>query len=589
LNGLPLVLANPWGALALLGLPAVVAIHCLQQKSRKVPVSTLFLLEHLAPESREGRWFILMRGSLAFWLQILSVLILTWVLVEPRWFQTEAVQRVVLVLDDSISMRAFSDDIVARTSPPLRGLAALASRTYWTVLETDPTRPTLYEGGSLSGLEEKLRTWAPSLPANDPTRALGLARTIAPHDALVVFVTDRPRDLPTGVDLLAIGEPIENCGLVGMRLLGAGNDLEWQVMAQNYGRQAAHRSWWLEFAGTKTDPQTIELQPGHPQLLQGKFPPGVDRLEVCLQGDRFSVDDRMPMVRPQPKPLALEVHGDDATADVFARLTSALPSLVAASPGAPADLAFDTLGPQTPFPGTNVSSVVLYDNPGAANGFTGGPFVADDNPLDQDLNWQGLIVQPGPGLPPGINRQVLLWKNTTPLIYIRPLDGGHRQLVFNFNFPTSNAARLPAFVLLINRFVESLRLEKRVPEIRHAELAEKLTLAANSAGPDVELRDAGDKVESAVHPTALTPVRAPRLPGYFTISQGNEMLLTGAAQFADARESDFSTAATLDTFRHRHATLLKMHTRADASAPLWLILIGLLLVVYWGVTSPRRA
>jgi hypothetical protein len=586
LNGLPLVLANPWGALALLGLPVVVVIHCLQQKSRRLPISTLFLLERLAPDSKEGRSLMRMRSSLPFWLQILSVLVLAWVLVEPRWLEANAVQRVVLVLDDSISMRAFSDDIVARTSPRLHSLTTLAPRTYWTVLETDPTRPTLYEGSDLPALEQKLRTWSPSLPANDPTHALGLARAIAPRDAVVIFVTDRPRDLPSGVDLLAIGEPIENCGLVGLRLLGTGGDLEWQVMAQNYGRKTAHRSWWLELAGKKTDSETIDLEPGHAQLLKGKFPPGIDRLEVCLQPDRFSVDDRMAIVRPAPKPLAVELHGDAATNDLFARLTQTLASLSVAQPGHPADIALDTLGPRTTFPGTDLSSIVLYDNPGAANEFKGGPFVVEDDPLNQDLNWQGLVMQPGPATPADADHQVLLWKDATPVIYLRPLGGDRRQLVFNFNFSTSNVARLPAFVLLIDRFVESIRLQKKEPETRNAELAENLTVAADIHGPSVVLQDSGG-VESTVHPMALVSLRSPSLPGFFTITQGRATLLTGAAQFADARESDFSTAATLDSLGRRHTRLVEMHTRTDAIAPLWLVLIGVLLVLYWGATRPR--
>jgi len=37
------VFANPLGLLALLGIPAVLAIHFLQRKAKELPVSTLFL------------------------------------------------------------------------------------------------------------------------------------------------------------------------------------------------------------------------------------------------------------------------------------------------------------------------------------------------------------------------------------------------------------------------------------------------------------------------------------------------------------------------------------------------------------------
>ncbi len=586
MNGLPFVFANPWGALALLGLPVVIAIHCLQQKSRKLQVSTLFLLERLAPDSKEGRRWTWVRGSPAFWLQILCVLIMTWLLLDPRWLEANAVQRVVLVLDSSISMRAFTRDLPARTSPRLHALASLAPRTYWTLLETDPSRPVLYQGLDLTALEQKLRTWTPLLPAHDPSHALDLARSLAPRDALVIFVTDRPHEVPGGVDLLAIGEPIENCGLVGSRIRGTGDDLEWQVVAQNYGQKTAHRSWWIEFAGQKTAQQSLDLEPGHPRILKGRFPPGLDRLEVCLDPDRFSLDDRMAIVRPQPKLLTVDLLGDDSTIDLYARLAQTLPSLAMVQAGQPADFAFMTVNPKAPFPGSGLSSVMLLHSPDAPGKFEGEPFVAEDDPLNQDLNWQGLIIQPGESPQVGAGDRVLLWKDHTPVIYVRTLAGDRRQLIFNFDFPTSNATRLPAFVLLISRFVESLRVDKRAPETLNAELAESLTVAADPRGGPVILHDAQGG-ETEIPAGALLTLRVPSLPGFFSATQGGQTLLSGAAQFADARESDFSAAATLDTLADHRVKLVELHTRADAVTPLWLILIGVLLILYWAVTSPR--
>jgi hypothetical protein len=585
---LPFVFANPWGGLALLGLPAVVAIHCLQQKSRTLKISTLFLLDRLAPDSRQGRSFTWLRHSPAFWLQILSVLVLTWLLLEPRWLEANAVQRVEVVLDSSISLRAFTGDITARVAPKLDALAALAPRTYWTLLETDPAKPTLYEGFDLAALLEKLKTWNPSLPAHDPTHALDFARSLAPREALVVFVTDRPHDVPGGIDLMAIGEPIENCGLVGSRVLGTGDDLEWQIMAQNYGKKTAHRSWWIELAGKKTEAQPLDLEPGHPQMLKGKFPPGLDRLEVCLDADRFTVDDRMAIVRPQPKQMTVELLGDDSTVDLFSRLAQTIPALALVQAGETADLGFRTLDPRAPFPGDSISSVILFNQADDKDAFTGEPFATEDDPLNQDLNWQALIAQPFPAVTLTPLDRVLLWKDKTPMIYLKSLGGDRRQLIFNFNFSASNASRLPAFVLLISRFVESLREDKKAPEVRNAELAEPMVVAADAAKGPVILRDSAG-TETTTPPRALLTLRAPSLPGFFTVTQGGETLLSGAAQFADARESDFSSATTMDTLAARHARLVELHTRADATAPLWLILIAVLLVAYWAFSRPRTA
>ena len=584
---LPFVFANPWGALALLGIPVVIAIHCLQQKSRTLNISTLFLLERLAPDSREGRRVTWLRSSIPFWLQILCVLLLTWLLCEPRWLEANSVQRVVIVLDSSISMRAFTDDIVKRTTPRLHELATFAPHTYWTVLETDPTQPTLYEGSNLADLEKKLTTWSPSLPAHDPTRALNLALALASKDALVIFLTDRPHEVPTGVDLLAIGEPIENCGLIGSRLTGEGTDLAWQIVAQNYGKAIAHRSWWIELGGQKTERQSLDLEPGHPQILKGKFPPGLDRLEVCLDADAFTPDDRTPIMRPEPKRLSVELRGDDATTDLFIRLSETLPALAVAAAGQPADLTFLAADPHQLLPEGTHSSVVIFSDPKNKDKLTGEPYLVEDDPLNQDLNWQALVMQPNAPVPPDPRNHVLVWKDRNPVIYLRTYSPGRRQLVFNFNFPGSNITRLPAFVLLLSRFLESIRSEKIAPESHNLELAETFRLAAHEPGDAVVLQPAGG-AEVSTPARSIVSLRAPTLPGFFTVAQGKEKLLTAAAQFADARESDFSTATSLDTLVTKRGKLVEQHARAEAFTSLWILLIGIALVGYWRASSPRR-
>ncbi|HRJ10726.1 MAG TPA: BatA domain-containing protein, partial [Prosthecobacter sp.] len=103
-----LTFANPLGLWALLGLPVVVAIHFLQRRQRRVTCTTLFLLEQMRRESRTGNRFEKLRVSIPFWLQLLMVLLLAWLLAQPRWLGRDAVQRVAVVLDASASMAALA-------------------------------------------------------------------------------------------------------------------------------------------------------------------------------------------------------------------------------------------------------------------------------------------------------------------------------------------------------------------------------------------------------------------------------------------------------------------------------------------------
>ena len=58
-----LLLGNPTGLWALLGIPAVLAIHLLQQQARRHTVSTLFLIDHLGQENASGRVIDRIRNS----------------------------------------------------------------------------------------------------------------------------------------------------------------------------------------------------------------------------------------------------------------------------------------------------------------------------------------------------------------------------------------------------------------------------------------------------------------------------------------------------------------------------------------------
>lgn len=581
-----ILFANPWGAWALLGIPAVILIHFLQRKSKVLRISTLFLLEKLSPDSRQGQRLTWLQQSLSFWLQILCVLLLAWVLMEPRWLKSNTAQRVFLVLDSSLSMSAYEKEWVEQLTPHLRRIDRLASRTVWTVLETDPDRGVLYEGDSWHGLDQALRNWQPSMPMMDPGHALELARSLAPADSLVIFVTYKKVETPSGVDLISVGEPIENCGLTGMRMQSGRDGMEWQVLAMNFGRKKAQRNWWVEIPGLATSKQTLELEPEQPKVLKGLFPPGINRQEVCLESDRFAMDDRMPLIRPEPKALLYEVRGsqiDDAA--VIAKLAQSIPNLSPAGNAQSPDVLFLVLKAGTWTLPPLQAAVILSSNSDSKESLIGGPFVVVDDPLNKGLNWQGLIFQPQAGFTLLQEDRVLLWRGETPVIVLRASEKSSRQLLFNLNFSNSNLARLPAFVLLVNRFMEMVRQDKLAPEAGNLDVAQYFTVRAEENGGTMQIKPEHGKAKSVAGAGAFT-VRAPSVPGFFTVEQGPRQLFRGAAQFVDVRLSDFQEAEPADTLAQRDRKLVEAHSESDFLTPLWLLLIVLALLVNWYSLRP---
>lgn len=548
--------ANPVGFWTLLGVPAVLAIHLLQRESRQVVTSTLFLLEALAPVSAQGRRLERLRNSLPLWMQLLAVLLLTWLLVGPRWLRRDSSQRVVVILDSSVSMRAFHDELARVLPGRLRLLDGAAGRTDWRLIETDQARPTLYAGPALRNLLAAAAAWTPHLGSHDFGPALNTANSLVGNAGVAVFVTDRATELPQGVKLLAVGRPLDNCGWAGVSVEGQ----TWHALLKNYSSARQARTWRVD-AGVET---TVTLEPGQMRTLSGSFPPGQDRCELALNADDFPLDDRLPIIRPQAKRLTLAVQTGGPFDDFLQRLAGSIPQADPAAGGGDVRLAA-----YSPAPGRGILFAVQEKE---RPEYVAGDLVAENDPLTAGLTWNGLICKQADPLPAKDGDQTLLWAGERPLIFLR---GGRadRSLIVNFDLRQSNADRLPAFIVLLNRFLESIRAEKVAPERLNVETNQPLRIASDPAQPPPRSSD-GD-----------APLRAPGAPGFFTVTQGERPLLTAAAYFSDAREADFHDAAAADTLAGERAKLVERNSRQDVLWPVFAMLLGGACLVNWAATG----
>jgi hypothetical protein len=568
-----LIFANPAGWLALLGLPAVLAIHFLQRKSRRIVTSTLFLLDQLAPVSARGRRFERLRNSLPLWLQLLAVVLLAWLLAQPRWMREDSAQTVAIVLDSSVSMQASRDLVAAALARRLEELSHAAARTEWILTESDLSRPTLYSGPDLHALLGKLAAWQPALGTHDPDPALRVAQTLVGRNGVAIFATDRPHEVPEGVRVIAAGTPLENVGFIGLRVEGT----KWTAMVRNHGANPQTREWHLESAGGAGNPSRLTLQPGQIQSLSGELPAGADRCEVVLEADGFKPDDRLPIVRPELKLLAIGVQPGTPLDGFFDRFAKSIPRSVPA-PFGKADLnlaRYDPLSPAAPPP----RSIFALADASESSTYLGGTVVAEDHPLTDGLSWQGLLCRDTLQIPSHAGDEVLLWQGERPLIFLRG-RGPERSLVINFDLRQSNADRLPAFIILLNRFAESLRQEKVAFERVNAGTNQSLAVATKPGGPAPEIRPGT---------SAAGSLRTAGLPGFFEVTQAGEQIVDGAAHFSDPREADFRSAVAIDTLSGLPRVQALENSRDDFLSPVWLCLLGVVLLANWGFSERGRA
>lgn len=581
---MPVLFANPLGFWALLGVPAILLIHFLQRKSRRVPTSTLFLLDRLDRESVKGRRFDRLRQSIPLWLQLLGVLLLTWLLTEPRWKSGQSVQRIVLVLDNSASMEAFREELATALRRELPPLARESGTTEFTVLESSVSGSHLYRGTSVAELLAALPGWKPVTGAHSPEPALRVGRGLAGAGGTLIFATDHPGPaLPFGTVRLAVGSPIENVGFAGLRVDESEQGPVWKATLKNYAATPQSREWFLMANGQRTETRKTDLAPGEARVLQGKFPEGVERISLILAPDRFSRDDRLDLVLPQPKPLTVSRTGSPRAEPLVSGIVASLAGVEeAGADGIAPDLWFSTYDPLRPAAPPAVG-VVLLDQAQVPGRFLSGPLVPANHPLTEDLDWQGLIARITPSIPPAEGDTTLLWQGERSMIVLRETEG-RRQLIFNFDVVSSNAPRLPAFVVLVHRFVERIREDKVAPESRNVELRQALTIAhlADADAPPLTVVDISGTATVPLSRSRL--LRAPGDPGFFQVHQGGTPLLKAAANFADTREADFAEAGSVSELGPLPEAIREHQTRTDPARPFWVLVLCVLLIASWAAS-----
>jgi large subunit ribosomal protein L15 len=280
---------------------------------------------------------------------------------------------------------------------------------------------------------------------------------------------------------------------------------------------------------------------------------------------------------PAPKPLAVYVGAD--LPDGVGRLVESTEAVRRVERQEDADLAFTLAGRLR---ATTRAAVVVVDDDRPTETYLPELIVAENEPLVDGLSWQGLLVRDTRALGLRPTDRALLWHGKRPLVFLRDAEGA-QQLWINFDPRHANALRLPAFAVLLGRYVEAVRAARLTPEVRNVETWERLAAAVDAAGPPLIVRHGGGEERLEAAQAAL--LHAPGRPGPFEVRQGERLVLGGAAHFADMREADLRHAASFDGLGAAVRAEAVRNSRPDPLAPLWMVVLGGLLLANWKLTG----
>lgn len=581
-------LTHPAALWALLGIPLVLAIHFLQKRSRRVTVTTLFLLQQLRRQSEQGNRIERLRISIPLWLQLLMVLIFTWLLAGPRWLRNDAIHRIAIVLDSSASMQAFRPAAEKAVRETLSQFLLPGARAELTLLGTDINAPNLYYGASQADLLTSLTDWKPVLGTHDFTPALRSARSLTGPQGAVLLITDHPLPSPPSfaAKVLSVGQETPNVGWAGVTIEEKDGQWFWRALVRNYSLTSQDREWRAEAQGKASAPSKLTLAAGETRTLTGPFleAQAGGTLQLTLTSDALTLDDQLPIVQPKPKILSLTVPvAKDPSAKEIAELFSSFANTGIEAQAAKADVRVITWPPSIALE-ANQHACIFASAPKVANPPPlRGSIVGEAHPLTEGLNWQSLLVREGMVMPRDPRDRVLLWQGERPLISLRQTPAGARQLFCHFDLATSNARKLPALAVLLHRFLEQIRQEKIAPESANYDVRQRLSVAhqQNENAAPITVKSSDGKTEQAP-PHQAHLLRAPATPGFFEITQGEQPLLTAAAHFADTREADLSEAKPFDERAALDAQQVETLQQNDPNWRFWaLALLALLLGSWW--------
>lgn len=581
-----MTLANPLGLLALIAIPIVIAIHFLQRRAQVIPSSTLFLLEKTQKESASGRKFDTLMNSIPLWLQLLIVLLITWLLVQPRFVKSNSTQRIAIVLDSSASMSVFTEETKAKLKEILPSLQNSAEQAEYWLHESNTSKTRLYQGNSLEDLLAAIDSWKPLDGASDPTHALRISRSLAGVEGALLFLTDTPKkSIPYNAHIHSIGSYKPNCGFTGVSFETRGNQQIWQTLVRNYSNEPQTRSWYLENQkGQRTPEKSVTIEPGKIISLKGAIPTGSVKAKLVLTPDTFTLDDTLPLIIPQPKTLLIHTSSYQPYQKLTSSITTGFANTLSVTKPEEADIQLIT---QSALALLSNNAICFNNAPIKNTKYLKGNIVAEKHPLMEGLNWQSLLIRDVPSIPHTAEDQVLLWQGTRALIILRPVSGSNNKqcLIFNFDITLSNIDKSESSVVLLYRFLNDIRDAKPTHEQAITETSQPLDIiipvitAENPLTLEIQPLS-GDKIITRTYNTK-TKLYAPEEPCYFHIKQDETAIFTAANYFADTREADFSECETAYVPASNNATAVFKHTSGDPYWRYWTLLILTALVLAW--------
>jgi hypothetical protein len=600
-----MIFTTPLGLLALLAIPAIVAIHLFRRRFPVRRIAGLFLWQ-IAPQAPEGGGKITrLPITRSLLLECLAALALALILGGARLSPAAVSQHLVVLLDDSASMAAVNVAGASTRDRAVRRILSEAERLPTggriTLIQSGE-RPSILAGPAVLAFEARtaLANWKPEAQHHSLALGIRLARELAGKTGTLMVVSDvapaaRGEAGFDGGLWVSAGEPVVNVGITAAQRTRASDEHRGTAsitLASNATLPVKRR---LTVVAADKVVLARELDvPAGVSSLTVPLSTGLPSVRVEISDDALRRDNSVTLAEPRPQTVAVENHLPDGRGrSALVKALDALSGVTAAESG---HLSFVDAGELDRARASDVWRVGFGRAPaswvaGSDSRDFIGPFVLEKrNPMLLGMTLDGVVWTGALPLAPGAVRPVISTADRALAGIASTAARTATTILINLDLERTNLVRSPDWPILISNLVEMRRQGLPGPERWNYRSGEwvRARLDRDPKGP---LRYRCGAVERALPAGRQIEFIAPSPGGLLQILEGDNVLFEIGVNFLDEIETSVADQSTADTGELAPATGMRAETGATSDPLFWVLLAvgAMATVVNWCLLTPSRS
>ncbi|MGA2855142.1 MAG: VWA domain-containing protein, partial [Verrucomicrobiota bacterium] len=373
-------LTYPLALIALATVPALAAIYILRNRFRRRQVSSLVLWRFHVQSKSGGAKIHRLQLPLLFFLELLALVLLVIAATGPLWKLPQSARPLIVVLDDSFSMRAVRNNVSAQTR------AKDSLEKLFRHQQPPSTRLILAGAGprllgstvkSWREVDELLSQWKCWSPDAAVGSAITLATELGKQQANILVLTDhKPADEKFSnrrLEWHAFGSPLDNFAIVNASRTAFGDQDRCLLEIANFSAGAHSAKLLVQAGSNAVQSSLISLGAHESRRLVFNIPSRASSLRAALETDALAEDNEVQLLPPIRKRVRVQVAlTNEGLAELVNRTLDAT-GLRAAISENPELVIHETDLPA----GSNAWSLV-WSTFAATNAYTG-PFIVDSS------------------------------------------------------------------------------------------------------------------------------------------------------------------------------------------------------------------